>query len=54
MLVVVEEGETLINYLAHVDLNPVRAGIVDRPDKYRWNGLGRLQIISDTRAKTDE
>ncbi len=38
--VIVEEGETLINCLAYVDLNPVRAGIVDRPDEYRWNGLG--------------
>ena len=34
MLVVVEEGETLINCLAYVDLNPVRACIVDMPDEY--------------------
>ena len=38
--VLVENGETLINCLAYVDLNPVRAGIVDKPDDYRWNGLG--------------
>jgi len=38
--VIVEEGETLINCLAYVDLNPVRAGIVKRPDDYRWNSLG--------------
>ncbi len=38
--VLVEEGETLINCLAYVDLNPVRAGIVGRPDDYRWNSLG--------------
>jgi putative transposase len=38
--VIVEEGETLINCLAYVDLNPVRAGIVAKPDDYRWNSLG--------------
>ena len=38
--VLVEDGETLINCLAYVDLNPVRAGIVDRPDDYRWNSIG--------------
>jgi len=39
--VLVEEGDTLINCLAYVDLNPVRAGIVERPDDYRWSSLGR-------------
>ncbi|VTR64191.1 conserved hypothetical protein [Desulfosarcina cetonica] len=38
--VMVEEGETLINCLAYIDLNPVRAGIVERPKAYRWNSLG--------------
>jgi len=38
--VLVEEGETLINCLAYVDLNPVRAGLVDRPENYRWSSLG--------------
>ncbi|MCF6267922.1 MAG: transposase [Desulfuromusa sp.] len=38
--VLVENGETLINCLAYVDLNPVRAGLVDRPDDYRWSSLG--------------
>ena len=23
-----------------IDLNPVRAGLVDRPEEYRWNSLG--------------
>jgi putative transposase len=41
--VLVESGETLINCLAYVDLNPVRAGIIDRPDDYRWNSLGYHQ-----------
>ncbi len=36
----VEDGDTLINLLAYVDLNFVRAGIVDRPAHYRWCSLG--------------
>jgi hypothetical protein len=36
----VENGETLINCLAYIDLNPLRAGIVNRPEDYRWNSLG--------------
>jgi len=38
--VIVENGETLINCLAYIDLNPVRAGIVEKPEDYRWSGLG--------------
>ena len=38
--VIVENGETLINCLAYVELNPIRAGIVERPEDYRWNSLG--------------
>ncbi len=37
---IVENGETLINCLAYIDLNPIRAGVVDRPEEYRWNSLG--------------
>ncbi len=37
---IVEEGDTLINLLAYVDLNPVRAGIVKRPEEYRWCSMG--------------
>ena len=37
---VVEDGETLINCLAYIDLNPVRAGIVEKPEDYRWNSIG--------------
>lgn len=36
---IVEKGETLVNCLAYIDLNPVRAGIVARPEEYRWNSL---------------
>ena len=38
--VLVENGNTLINCLAYINLNPVRAGIVARPEDYRWNSLG--------------
>ena len=38
--VIVQEGRTLINLLAYVDLNPIRAGIVKRPEDYRWSSLG--------------
>ena len=37
---IVENGETLINCLAYIDLNPLRAGLVERPEQYRWNSLG--------------
>lgn len=45
--VIVEKGETLANCLAYIDLNPVRAGIVDRPEDYRWNTLGYLYQRGD-------
>jgi len=38
--VIVEKGETLINCLAYIDLNPLRAGLVALPEQYRWNSLG--------------
>ncbi len=30
----------MINCLAYIDLNPLRAGMVARPEQYRWNSLG--------------
>ena len=38
--VIVENGDTLVNCLAYIDLNPVRAGIVKRPEVYRFCSLG--------------
>jgi len=38
--VIVDNGETLINCLAYIDLNPIRAGIVEKPEAYRWCSLG--------------
>jgi REP element-mobilizing transposase RayT len=37
---IVQNGRSLINLLAYVDLNPIRAGIVKRPEQYRWCSLG--------------
>jgi REP element-mobilizing transposase RayT len=38
--VIVDQGETLVNCLAYIDLNPLRAGLVESPEEYRWNSLG--------------
>jgi REP element-mobilizing transposase RayT len=38
--VIVDNGDTLINCLAYIDLNPIRAGIVKKPEDYRWSSLG--------------
>jgi len=38
--VIVENGETLINCLAYIDLNPLCAGLVVLPEQYCWNSLG--------------
>ena len=38
--VIVENGEALINCLACIDLNPLRAGIVKKPEAYLWCSLG--------------
>jgi REP element-mobilizing transposase RayT len=37
--VIIETGEALLNCLAYIDLNPVRAGLVERPEDYRWCSL---------------
>ncbi len=36
---VIVDGETLVNCLAYIELNPLRAGLVDRPEDFRWNLL---------------
>ncbi len=39
--VLVEGGEqALLTVAAYIDLNPVRAGLVKRPEDYRWSGYG--------------
>jgi len=37
---IVQEGHTLVNILAYIDLNPIRAGIVKKPEDYHWCFLG--------------
>jgi REP element-mobilizing transposase RayT len=48
--VIVENGKTLINCLAYIDLNPLRAGLVERPEQYRWNSLG-YHVQTNSRDK---
>ena len=43
-------GETLSVMAAYIDLNPVRAGLVDDPKDYRWSGYGEA-VAGDPRAK---
>ncbi len=38
--VIVQEGFPLLNLLAYVDLNPLRANLVEKPEMYPWNTLG--------------
>ena len=40
--VMIENNEALLNCLAYIDLNPVRAAIVEQPEDYRWCTLGYL------------
>jgi hypothetical protein len=37
---VVQDGATLMNVLAYIDLNPVRAGMVKKPEDYKWSSIG--------------
>ena len=39
-LLVEGKGTTLATMAAYIDLNPIRAGIVDDPKDYRWSGYG--------------
>jgi REP element-mobilizing transposase RayT len=36
--VLVEEGNALRTMAGYIDLNPVRAGLVEQPEQYRWSG----------------
>ena len=37
--VLIESGESLLSCLGYIDLNPVRARIVEKPEDYRWCSL---------------
>ena len=45
--------DLLRNVAAYFDLNPMRAGIVDAPERYRWCGFGLAQMkgIRGARAR---
>ncbi len=45
---VVQNGEALISCMAYIDLNAVRANLVDRPEDYRFCGLGCLMRGANT------
>lgn len=45
--VIVEPGHTLLHCLAYIDLNPVRAGLVERPQDYSWCSLGYHRLFGN-------
>ena len=44
--VLVEDGEALRTMALYIDLNPVRAGLVEDPKDYRWTGYGEAMGAS--------
>ena len=48
--VIVDKGEAQLACSAYIDLNPVRANIVKRPEDYRWSSLG-LKVRSPGRSR---
>lgn len=48
--VIVSKGEAQLAGSAYIDLNPVRAAIVQKPEDYRWSSLG-LRVRDPERAK---
>ena len=47
--VLVEDGDALRTMSSYIDLNPVRAGIVDDPKQYRWCGYAEA-VAGSSRA----
>ena len=43
------QGDAQLVCSAYIDLNPVRAGIVQKPEDYRWSGMG-LRVRAPKRA----
>jgi putative transposase len=48
--VILSKGQAQLMCSAYIDLNPVRANIVQVPEEYRWSSLG-LQVRNPRRAK---
>ncbi|MFM8359359.1 MAG: transposase [Verrucomicrobiota bacterium] len=43
-------GDALVTMAAYIDLNPVRAGLVEEPGLYRWSGYGEA-LAGNRQAK---
>jgi hypothetical protein len=50
--VIVEGGRAARVISSYIDLNPVRAGIVEDPKDYRWSGYGQAMAGVDTALRT--
>lgn len=50
--VLVEDGYAARVISAYIDLNPIRAGIVSRPENYRWSSYGTAMKPTDDHART--
>jgi len=48
--VIVDMGEAQLSCSAYIDLNSIRAGIVQRPEDYRWSSMG-LRARNSRRAR---
>lgn len=48
--ILVENGETQTVCSAYIDLNPMRAKMVEKPEDYRWSSLG-LRVRNPVRAR---
>jgi hypothetical protein len=49
----VEPGEHLLTVMKYIDLNPVRAGMVEKPEQYHYSSAGRLGNPSFGQAGVD-
>jgi REP-associated tyrosine transposase len=48
--VILSKGEAQLTCCAYIDLNPIRANIVEIPEDYRWSSLG-LRVRNPKRAR---
>ena len=46
--VLLEDGPAVLNCLAYIDLNPVRAGLVKRPEEYRWCSISYHMAMGES------
>ena len=51
--VVVESGQNLLNVLAYIELNPVRAGMIDDPTHFAYCSSGRIKQELDEGLEPD-